>query len=187
MSKAFLRLRRTGEMEIEFERSSDDLIEFALFHAAHSPSVRRQLFLEQITCALLIFFLAAGHASIFTHEVMPLPVIFGLLGGGLGYFVFPPINRSFTVHRIRSLAKEGDSSATLGHLSVALFPEGIFSITRAGESRLDWSAIKRLAQNDRYLFIYLSATSAWVIPKKAFPDDETLREFTDFIQAHRQQ
>jgi len=173
-------------MEIEFERSTDDLIEFALFHAAHSPSVRRQLFLAQITCALLFFFLAAGHGYIFAHAVTPLPVFFGLLGGVLGYFIFPPINRSYTVHRIRTLAKEGDNSGTLGYLTVALSSAGIFSITRAGESRLDWSAIKRLAQSEKYLFIYISATSAWVIPKKAFPDDKTLREFTDFIQAHRQ-
>jgi hypothetical protein len=39
-------------------------------------------------------------------------------------------------------------------------------------------------QVDEYLMVYLSATNALVIPKRAFLDNKAYQEFVDYIESH---
>jgi hypothetical protein len=172
-------------MIVEYERTLEDLVEFNLFHIAHSPSLQRQILLWRIFFALLTTFLSLGVIYLFDSDknLTSFAYIISIIGGIVIFFMYPSLNRTNIIRRTRKLLSEGDNRAIIGHQTITVLPEGLFCKTSAGESRLNWIAIDKIVQNDDYIFLYTGAVNAIIIPKEAFPTDEAEQKFLDFIDA----
>jgi hypothetical protein len=170
-------------MIIEYESTPEAMVEFNLFHMAHSPSLQRQILLGRVFCSLLTIFLSLGVLYLLDSDkyLTSFEYLLSIIGGIVAFFIYPSLNRATIIRRIRKLLSEGDNKAFFGHQTITVSPEGLFSKTQVGESKLNWTAIDKVVQNGDYIFIYNSAVSAIVIPKVAFPTDEAKQEFLDFI------
>jgi hypothetical protein len=87
---------------------------------------------------------------------------------------------------MRKMLSEGDNSAILGHYSSTLSPEGLFFKMVSGEERLNWSAIKKISQNEDYIFLYIGAMNAVIVPKRAFATPQEQQNFLAIIHTHCQ-
>jgi hypothetical protein len=171
-------------MNVEYERAIEDLVEFNLFHEAQSPSLQKQILLTQVISAFLVILLSLSGIYFFTHQLSLLTFIPCVLGGIYIFFRYPHIHRASQIRTLRKLFGEGDNTALLGHQVVSVSPEGIFTQSQAGESKLNWQSIYKVAQNNKYVFLYIGTANAIGIPKTAFPTEQALQEFLNYINTH---
>jgi hypothetical protein len=168
---------------VEYERTFDDLIKFNLFHIEHSPTIQRQVLLTRILTSILtpIFSLAVIYILDRDKNLPLFAYIISLIGGVVLFFVYPYINRSTIIRRTSRLLSEGSNKAIIGKQQITTSDEGLVCETQAGNSRINWSSIEKVVQNDEYIFLYVGATNAIVIPKRAFPSFQDQSEFLDVV------
>ena len=168
-------------MQIDYERTVDDLIQFNLFHTDHSPTIQRQLLWWRGLTALLVILLPLGPSYLMTQEPSPIAYIIGILGGVVAFFVFPPISRTSNINQWKKIIAEGNNKAILGRHILTLSEAGIHAKSPGSESDLEWSTIQKVLQSKSHIFLYISAVNALVIPKKAFPTEQSQQSFLDFV------
>jgi hypothetical protein len=76
---------------------------------------------------------------------------------------------------------EGNNQAVFGHHTITLSEAGIHTKSPGSESDLEWSTIQKVLQSKSHIFLYISAINALVIPKKAFPTEQSQQSFLDFV------
>jgi len=168
---------------IEYERTLDDLVKFNLFHIEHSPTIRRQLLLARMLVTILTPILSLGAMYIVDRDknLPPYAYIISLIGGVIIFFLYPYINRSAIIRRTKRLLDEGSNRAIIGKQQITTSDEGLLCETGTGSSRINWSSIEKVTQNDEYIFLYIGAINAVVVPKKAFPNFQDQFEFLDIV------
>jgi len=174
-------------MVVEYERTLDDLIWFNQFHIAHSPSIKRQILLWRISFSLLTVFLSLGVMYLISRNkpLSYLAYTISVIGGFFIFLIYPSLNRSSIIRRTRKLLSEGDNKPILGHQTITVLPEGLFCKTYSGESRLNWSSIHKIEGDKTYIFLYISAINAIIIPKRAFLTKKSEEEFMNLIDIYR--
>jgi len=55
--------------------------------------------------------------------------------------------------------------------------EGFIEKNKAGESKVSWSSIESVGENENYYFLFLGRMNAHVLPKGSFPDEASREEF----------
>lgn len=78
-----------------------------------------------------------------------------------------------------------ENGAVLGECYVRLDPEAIFSNGPAGERIVPWKNIKEIGQTEGYVFLFLDAHIAYIIPKRAFADSKETETFLSMVKASR--
>jgi len=175
-----------GQITIEYERTIDEITEFNLFHMSHSPSARQQILIAQIFVASLVFLVSLAVFYLLHQENKVLPsfkYIVALVASVVCFFAYPAFHRSEVIREFRKATREGDNRSILGHHTITLTQENIFIKAPGGASTYTWSSINKVAQNDKYVFLYVSSINAIVIPKNAFSGSDSLQEFLDYVNA----
>jgi len=168
-------------MEIEFKRTEEDFVEFNLFHISNSPSIKKQILWTRIILAIMPFvFIFVFYKNISITDYAIQTIIALVL-----VFSYPSIYRSSSKSQTRKSLKEGNNKSLLGHNTIELTPEGILGKSLAGESKINWSSVDKISQNDKYIFIYIGTVNALVIPKHAFSSNAEQKEFIDYINSNK--
>ncbi len=171
-------------MILEFERTIDDIVDFNLFHQAHSPSIKKQMWAYRVLFTLLIAFVPIIISYFMRHSVLTLNTILGLLVSVLFFIAFPNMARRSTAQRVQSMLNEGENRSMLGHCVITLSPEGISTKAVGSEGRIDWSTITKVSQSEKHIFLYIGSINAYVIPKTAFANDDAKREFLNYVSVN---
>ncbi len=171
-------------MNIDYERTIDDIIEANLFHASHSPSIKKQLLFARIVITVFIILTALTVSYIEENRFTLFSLILSIFAGVLIFALYPRMNHKASIRRLKKLLNEGNNKAMLGHQIISLTPECIYSKTQAGESKINWLTINKVMQNDKYVFLYTSSINALVIPKTAFPSEREQEFFLEYINIH---
>ncbi|HEY5982276.1 MAG TPA: YcxB family protein [Anaerolineales bacterium] len=173
-------------MEIKFDRTIDNLLDFNLYHMAHSPGERRQWLGARVITTMLTTLFAVILSMWGTTSLQPLYLVPAALAGLVVFLIFPAVARWSASGRIRRILKEGDNDSIFGPQTISFSAEGIFAKNRSGESRFNWSAVKKFSENDRHFFLYTSSYQALVIPKRCFESGEEIQAFRELIDRFRQ-
>jgi hypothetical protein len=90
-------------------------------------------------------------------------------------------------HSLRSIPtrmqEEGRNRGVFGPHKISLHEKELVETSEAGEGRWWWSAVERVVQDQNYIYIYTTAISAHVIPKRAFTDPVQAQAFLREAQA----
>lgn len=173
---------------IQYELSADDLVEFNHFHHKHSPSFRRRLLASRIGIPLFMIVLLL---------LTPLFVqksdqsYLGELVSMKWFFIVPPVlffYAPFVWERrraslIRKMLSEGSTRSLLGNCSLTLSNESISIQRTSSLSSYGWEAIDRICVNSVCCYLYVTAVSAIIVPRRAFSSDES---FNAFVQEAKQ-
>ena len=167
-------------MEIQFERTEEDFVEFNLFHISNSPSIKKQILWTRIIMAIMPFvFLFVFYKNISITDYLIATIIALVF-----VFSYPSIYRSSSKSQTRKFLKEGNNKSLLGHNTIELTPEGILGKSLSGESKINWSSVDKIRQNDEFIFIYIGTINALVIPKHAFSSTAKQKDFIDYINSN---
>jgi len=93
--------------------------------------------------------------------------------------------RWWVAYSARKLAGEGENKGVLCDHVIAITEEGLRETTQVSESRSTWTGIERIVENEEYVFIYISACQAHVIPKRAFASEKDSKEFIEQARLFR--
>jgi hypothetical protein len=154
---------------------------------AHSPSIKRQLLLMQVLTGLLVIPLVFSIVYLVYHSMNAFTVVASILAGVLVFVLYPQVTRKSTINRIKKMLSEGNNNALLGRQVVSLSPEGIFVKNQTAESKINWSTVDKVTENDKHVYLYTSSINALVIPKNCFQSEKEKQEFLEYVNKHRQQ
>jgi hypothetical protein len=129
---------------------------------------------------LLLAFLFVG-TGLLSFYLFPL--IFSLIY----VLLFPRLRRRQINGYVRRLVSEGRNRGTLGPHRMAISREGLVDATDVGEAKTLWAGIERVEESADYIFLYKSALSAYVVPKRAFRDAHQGGQFFAAARAYQQQ
>lgn len=170
-------------MQVTYELSADDYIAFNLYHQAHSPSIkRRQLFSRWFLPVAMLFFgwtLDQRDGGITGRTTFAMASLIWVL-------LFPAYWRWCSVRLVRRLLSEGLNSSLGKSNTLSIGPEGLQAVGPEGESKLKWTAVEKIVTSESYVYLYVSAVSALMIPTAAFADSAARNQFVEAARQYRE-
>ena len=134
--------------------------------------------------ALLIFVMSMSVVYLRTRYLLAISYVIGAVFSVGACLIYPYIYRKNVIRQARKLFKEGSNKSLIGRQEMRLSPDGIHYKTVASESNLNWSSIDKVLQNDKYIFMYIGAINALVVPKSAFASSRQQKEFLDYVNSN---
>lgn len=155
-------------MKIKYANIKSDYVKFNEYHMKNSAAVK--------TANLIVHGIALFVAVlIVVREYTSTNSVFAVLNIFMGYIVFVFVHKFLRRKTINWLAStmisEGKSPAFICDHEIEINETGIEEITPVGSTFAIFESIIRIAENDEYFFIYLSAVSAHIIPKNRTEGD----------------
>ena len=169
--------------KIEYEFTPDEYVAFSLFQMKHSSGQRRSMLFIRFFSPLLFIVLGIFYIMMFkdsgfnTFDIVFITLLFIL---AVLWFIFYP---KYVKLIIRRSARKMSSGKTV----LTLTREEIISITDDQETKTRWSEVNNIAENDSYIIIYLKASNAIIIPKKAFESSSAINSFVEKAKQYKEQ
>jgi hypothetical protein len=118
-----------------------------------------------IAIGLGLFFTLTGEKDLMSIVLNLFPIVLFILI----YWLLTKMNLSFFTKKIMS---GSDNSSMYGNRTMIFTEDGIEVKTAESNSSLKWSMVKRLGETSDYFFLYISAVSAYIVPKKKIATTE---------------
>jgi hypothetical protein len=172
-------------MEITYTLTPADVVAFNRHQFQTSPSLQRSYHWGFVWgfLAAAAFYLILGAWS------NPWNVVFPVLFLAI-YLVWYPLTVQRNLGRVgRRMKTEGANRGVWGQRTVTLSDEAVASESEFEQSRHRWAGVERVDETVAYIFIYVSTTSAHIVPKHCFATPEAAHAFyhaakTCFDRAH---
>jgi hypothetical protein len=173
-----------GRLKIQYDLTEEDFVTFSLFHYKHSPTAKRSWLLLRVMVPviwILIGFFENSRPQ--RHAgISPLPFFISL--SVLYILLIPAYSRYRTRRVILRLLSEGKNKGLAGMHTLTIGPEDIAAVSDNVDARLNWGGVEKLESDKEHFYIYLSAVSALIIPKRAFADENEFQKFIAAVQAY---
>jgi len=183
-----LRPLQTKAMTAEYEITKADLCAFNLYHHRHSPTARRQYlrswFIPAFAWLLVcigIWYLADRERGTPSRTLLDLLPLFSIVPLYLLYF--PWVYRRKLRKIVDGMVSEGKNRGLFSHHRVTISPEGVTDSGEHNQTATAWRAVERVAAAGEHAYIYTSALSAIIVPRRAFASPS---EFEAFVQTARE-
>ncbi len=167
-------------MKIKYNLTEEDYLSFSLYHAKHSEATRKSLRTQLLIFPMLFLIIAFLYTWIFKQPVLWPLIIFAVLSL-LWIVLYPKYFYNFVRRYAKNMLQEAGNNGLLGDHVMTFSEKGIVDSTSSGKTNRDWADIINLKENDDYLYIYSSKTTAYIVPKRALTSVEKTR---DYIQTH---
>ncbi|MGG3471093.1 YcxB family protein [Neobacillus pocheonensis] len=163
-------------MEIQYHLTEEDYLHFNLFHVKNSKTAMRALNIQRFLLPV-VFIIAAYLFSKFGDlSVMEAFIVYAIVA--ILWIMFYP--RYFYRHitkMSKRMMKEGRNEGLLGDHVMKLTDEGIVDSTSNGETKVNWSGIFEMKEDDDNIYLYNSGVSAYILPKRELKDVAEVRRF----------
>jgi hypothetical protein len=159
----------------EYGLSLEDLVAFALHHERSSPLRRRR---RRVLHLGLAFLLAAVVTAV--CGLARAPAWFWLFGYAVVVFYFlrfPGRYEKGLRRNVEQAYREGRNLGLLGPHRLTVDPEAITEATALREVRTRWAAVEQVVEAKDHLFVYVSGSTAFVVPRSAFGQPEEASRF----------
>ena len=178
-------------MEIKYDLTIEDYINFNLIHIRNSPTTRKQQLILRLFISFLIFIFVFILSTVINNifsEPYYLGVISGLFAGIIGsvsyFFIFPSVNERGMRKNIRKAINEGKNDNVIGKHKISMSSESITEATIAGEANNFWSSLDKFVESADYLLLYLSALQAIIIPRHTFSSEKQCNDFIELVEGY---
>ena len=156
-------------MQLDFELTEEDYINYNLYHVKKSPSIKRSILFQRIFGPIV--FMIAPFIAVKVSEP---PLLFWLFMFGITSIIWITFYPKYANWEIKTRAKkmlqEGNNENMFDKRSLILTEEGIKETSSIANSKINWDKIISLDETDDYIYIYISSISAYIIPKRVFKD-----------------
>lgn len=168
-------------MEITYTITEQDYLQFNLFHMKNSQTAMNALKVQRFLIPIVYMVVAYFFAKLMGDSYILSFVIFGI-AAVLWIVYYPKYFYNSVIRRVRKMIQEGKNEGILGEHLMILTEEGIVDKNSTGETRVNWSGIQDLKEDDQYLYLYNSSVSAYILPKREIENVEGLKAY---IHSHK--
>ena len=167
---------------VEYELTKDDWSAFNFYHHFHSPTARRQYIRGWFSTVLAVLLIWLGFSLIGSLNspnpgstfVALLPLLSGV---PICLLWFPWAYRRKVGKIVDGMIGEGRNRTLLGKQRVVISTEGITKSSDFDRTTIAWSGIERVIKDKARAYVYTSALTAIIVPRRAFRDEIAFDEF----------
>jgi hypothetical protein len=163
-------------MEIAYHLTEEDYLKFNMFHIKNSESANKSLKTQRYATPfvyIIFSYIFANLADIpFLFALIPFLIV-----GILWVIFYPKYFQTRILSQTKKMIREGKNEGLLGEHTMILSEEGIVDSNPNGETRVNWTGIIKLLEDESNLYVYNSSVSAYIIPKRDLSDVEAVREY----------
>lgn len=172
-------------MIIRYNVSVEDIVAFNTYHCDLSPTVRRQRFIVAGTIDLLLILAGAFYAK---ANNQPTILVFACLFAVIFTVLYWVLFRRCIARTTTRLITEGSTLGIVGPHELEITDSFLIERTEVNESKHAWKGLQRIVHMPDHLIIYVTALTAYVIPKQSVTAgdvDEFLRSATSHWEAQK--
>ncbi len=170
-------------VELAYHVTLDDIHAFNLHYARTSPQSLRS---RRSVRFALTFLLGALLCSLGVLSKAPLPFwLMGFLILGGWWAMFPRRLEQMLRRYTERLYASGKNAGVLGPHRLSAGPEWLSESTDVREVRTHWRAVERVEDAGEHLFLYVTAFSAVIVPKRAFATPADAEAFARLAEERR--
>ncbi len=178
------RATKRSFMKLHYTLTQDNYLDFNIFHTLNSAPAKallRKIRTQPPMVWLLAFFVFCGY-SLYTSGQLPTMLAYIILSMSvLWYFLYPLCHRKTLEWRLkRRLA--GGGREVMGEVALELLDDCLRAEDAGGAREVPCDEIERLVENKGCLYIYIGESSAFIVPRSAFANDEAHRQFSKNIE-----
>jgi YcxB-like protein len=167
-------------MKIEYYNTIDDLIAFNRFIFKHNPDAKRGYrFVLFLFPSIIIFFAIIMIIDLPSWAWLA-PVLLFLLAV-LWFFDFPKRFQKTLDNKVKKAMDSGKIKGVLGKHTIEISEQGIQETTEVNQSFFVWTGIYSIEYNDSCIYVFISPTRAYIIPKSSFSNEEGATNFYSFM------
>ncbi len=163
-------------MKIKLEVTLDDLVAFNDFHLEHSAITNHNKILRYVLTTFLIInaLIAIVRGQIITT------IVFILLAAFVIFF-WKKVFKYFVSRQVKAMYKEGRNQGTIGFHTLTIGDNEIVQENDSGSYMTKWNYVEKILKTERFILVYNSAVSAYIIPRRSFADNINYNELYDLI------
>lgn len=170
-------------MKIDYSLTKEDYINFNVFHMDYSKTMRNSIFVQRYLISLVFlivpFFLSANSQ---------IPFWYWFAVFCITYILWVVFYKRYAIYflrkRVARMLDEGKNDGLLGARSLSLNENGIASSSAATETKHAWDTVVSVAATDEYIYIYVGAVMAYIVPTRVFAGDEQKTEFLNMVHKY---
>jgi hypothetical protein len=158
--------------QIEINITIDDLIAFNRYAAQRSSQVKRgyRVTLFTVPVALLLI-------AVLLYEYVPFIVPVESVFILLWFFAFPRLYWRLMDNSVKRMLNERQNKGIVGKHLIEINEKGLHETTEVNDSHVEWAGFDCIEKNEQYIFAFISAMMAHIIPIRAFADTNQATEF----------
>lgn len=163
-------------MKIKYYLTEDDYIHFNLFHIKNSITAKRALNIQRYVIPIILLFITYFTSLLDDDLFKPLFItsIFTII---IWLVFYPKYFYYIFIRNVRKMIKEERNDGLLGEHSMILTEEGIVDTSSNRETKVTWSGIKSFKEDNENLYLYNSAVSAYILPKRGIDHLDKLKSY----------
>lgn len=167
-------------MKINYDLIQEDYLNFNVFHAKNSEAVQGNLKIQRYITPVIFLII-----PFFLKNRVDPPFWYWMIWFSITYIlwvIFYPRHYYWIIKRsVKKMLKEGKNKGMLGSKTIELNEDNIISAGENSESNVKWSTVERYKETKDYIYIYISAVEAYIVPKRAFKDEKEKEEFIKIL------
>ena len=165
------------KLTITFTLEPRDLNAFGAYHRKNDPGYKRAFYFSTFIIFLLCGSRFLKYVDDFPYFLL-LTVTYFLLWLQVLKIVLIFLQK---IVSWKSMSKDKQAGILCEH-KITLTNEALLEYTNTNESKFSWAGVYRVVEWSNYLFIYTNISTAHIIPKRAFRNEEEFQEFYKFAQ-----
>ena len=167
---------------LEFELNQHDLMKLSHGHVKTHPQWRRTYLMGWFRTTAVFALIGVGLGLVTQAPYAATPAFIAALACGV---LYPFLYRRRVKRGLKYMDSHGRNLGLLGGRRMHFNPRGMYLHNEAGEFLYYWPAIELVVEYLGSVHIYVTSSTAMVIPEQAFDSDSQRQEFLAAIEAMR--
>ena len=175
-----------NNVDIQYELDLNDIAQYQSYFLINYPAYKRLRLLLRIIIPIGIVALITTIISAFLGGINNgITLFIGLLELFVViYSIFFPKIIQMILRKSNNRVFSQKPNAMTGKHQVSISADGFTDINETGQSTIRWDGISWLGLNDQYLFLQLTGTSFFIVPKRAFSGEANFNKFVETVKSH---
>ncbi|MBB6447969.1 YcxB family protein [Bacillus benzoevorans] len=142
----------------------------------NSKTVKKALNMQRFLAPIVFIIASFVLAKVGNMSFLGVFITF-LVMSILWIIFYPKYFYSYVSRNTKKMIKEGKNDGLLGEHHMILSEEGIIDSTSNGETKVTWSGIKTLSEDNQNIYLFNSSVSAYILPKRELADVEEIKTY----------
>ena len=171
-------------MTLTYKLELEDWLAFNRFYRQTSPVVQKQMRASKILYTLMFMSLMFAALVGFYKRIDAVGVISTLIFGLIIYVLIGQSGDKNSDKSARQIYESGQNKTLRAPATLTIDPNCLATVSALSESKLKWPLVEKIATTADYIFIYISANNALIIPKRAFSSEDQRQQCIELLQRY---